>query len=394
MMGHLEKPELRSFLQGKMPPEALLETDDHLAACSRCREALEIEAQMGLSLTDIDALLQPPAEHIEYVQLQQMVDNQSVPSSVANHVADCAMCSRELAELRQFAQQIASMPRSGAKIVAIDAKRNWHMPAGWFALAAVLVLAVAAGLSWHNLTHLQHGSTALASLRDGKGQLTVDNAGKLLGAEDLPESDRAALRSAMTTGRIESVLPSRFAGQKQETMLGAPSAAPAFKVLSPVDRVLVNDLVDFKWEPVEGAVSYRVTIFDSEYKKIVESPSIQQTDWKSTKALPRGVVYTWAVIAQKRDGTVRAPAPPQPEAAFKVVSQDEAAKISEAVENHPSDHLMLAVLYARAGAIEEARSQLDQLSGDNPNSPLVAQLKASLTHAPQAASPMKTNPAQ
>jgi hypothetical protein len=210
----------------------------------------------------------------------------------------------------------------------------------------------------------------------------------------LPEADRHALQAAMLTGRIDAVIPSKFTGRRTETMLGAPTPAADFNVLSPVDRVLIDDKVLFRWEPVVGASMYRVTVFDPAYRKVAESPAVPQTDWQMTTPLPRGVTYTWTVTAQKGNGTVRAPVPPQPEAVFKVASQDEAATISELEQTHPSDHLLLAVLYARAGALSEARDQLDLLAKDNPNSALVPRLKNSLAQASQAASPTKTNPAQ
>ena len=391
-MDHLQKSELQSFLQGKMPPAALLECDDHLAACPRCRERLGIEAGLALSKANVKALLQSPLDHIEYEQLQRMVDNEPVPSAAVEHVAECLICSQELVELREFANKIASMPRSASKITSISGGRRLHIPHSWFALAAVLVLAVAAGLFWVSLTH--RTPAAVASLSDGGGHLSLDRAGKLHGADGLPEADRHALQAAMLTGRIDGVIPSKFTGRRTETMLGAPTPAADFNVLSPVDRVLIDDKVLFRWEPVVGASMYRVTVFDPAYRKVAESPAIPQTDWQMTTPLPRGVTYTWTVTAQKGNGTVRAPVPPQPEAVFRVASQDEAATISELEQTHPSDHLLLAVLYARAGALSEARDQLDLLAKDNPNSALVPRLKNSLAQASQAASPTKTNPAQ
>ncbi len=391
-MNHLQKSELQSFLQGKMPASALLECDDHLAACPQCREELELEAGLTSSKANVESLLQSPPAHIDYEQLQRMVDNEPVPPAVLQHVAGCASCSRELAELRAFAGKIAAMPRSASKITSISAGRRLQIPHSWFALAAVLVLAVAAGLSWRSLTH--GTAPAIASLSDGGGQISLDSAGKLHGADGLPEADRHALQSAMLTGRIDAVIPPKFTGQKTETMLGAPTPATGFKVLSPIDRVLIDDKVLFKWEPVAGASAYRVTVFDPAYQKVAESPAISQTDWQMTTPLPRGVTYTWTVTAEKANGTVRAPIPPQPEAVFKVASQDEAATIGQLEQAHPSDHLLLAVLYARAGAVDDARNQLDLLARDNPNSALVPRLKDSLAQASQAASPTKTNPAQ
>jgi len=49
-------------------------------------------------------------------------------------------------------------------------------------------------------------------------------------------------------------------------------------------------------------------------------------------------------------------------------------------------------LYAKAGAVDEARTELDLLEKENPNSPIVAQLKASLDQA--TPSPIRTKAAQ
>jgi len=68
-----------------------------------------------------------------------------------------------------------------------------------------------------------------------------------------------------------------------------------------------------------------------------------------------------------------------------------ASELREAQLHHPDDALLLAVLYARAGAIDEARGAMDRLAAENPDSPLVARLRASL---PQAPSPIKSNAAQ
>ena len=89
---------------------------------------------------------------------------------------------------------------------------------------------------------------------------------------------------------------------------------------------------------------------------------------------------------------MREPAPPEPEAAFKVVSAAEALKIAEARRDYPNDHLLMAIVDAEAGAMTEARGEVEQLEAENPGSALVAKLKAGLNQRPP--SPIKTNGAQ
>jgi predicted Zn-dependent protease len=69
-----------------------------------------------------------------------------------------------------------------------------------------------------------------------------------------------------------------------------------------------------------------------------------------------------------------------------------AAGIKSAMRGPANGHLLLAVLYAKAGAVDEARTELDLLEKENPNSPIVDELKASLDQA--TPSPMRTKAAQ
>jgi hypothetical protein len=69
-----------------------------------------------------------------------------------------------------------------------------------------------------------------------------------------------------------------------------------------------------------------------------------------------------------------------------------AAGIESALRGPANGHLLLAVLYAKAGAVDDAGEQLDLLAKENPNSPIVARLKSSLNQA--TPSPIKTKAAQ
>jgi hypothetical protein len=69
-----------------------------------------------------------------------------------------------------------------------------------------------------------------------------------------------------------------------------------------------------------------------------------------------------------------------------------AAEIENVLRGPANGHLLLAVLYAKAGDVEEARTELERLGAENPNSPIVAELKSSLDQA--VPSPIKTKAAQ
>lgn len=396
MTRHLSSPELQAFVARELPSAQLLEADDHLAECAACRSALEQHAGAGNGVQQMESVFAAAEPHLEYEQVRLLAERKAVSPEVSLHAASCGACAREVAELRKFAAEVGAMPR--ATVAATPVVRNnvvpmkpsiWRSPVLWSGLAAAAVLLVVVGLYHQHAT--PDAVDAIASLHDGGAQIFVDRGGQLHGEETASDAWRAQLAAAMQTGKLEVNVPARLAVERTETMLGSPSGPPAFRLLSPVGRVSVSDRPAFTWNALDGAKTYKVTVYGAGYKKIVESPIVSTTNWQAMDTLPRGAVYTWTVTAEGGKGTVVEPAPPQPEAAFKVLEANAAAELQQAAASHPHDALLLAVLYARAGAVDEARAQIDALAAENPDSKLVAQLRESLLQSP---SPIRTNDAQ
>jgi hypothetical protein len=66
------------------------------------------------------------------------------------------------------------------------------------------------------------------------------------------------------------------------------------------------------------------------------------------------------VRVQTEKDTLILPAPPAPPALIRILDDAEAAELAEARRVHGDDHLLLALLNARAGVIAETRHQLEQ----------------------------------
>jgi hypothetical protein len=300
------------------------------------------------------------------------------------HYFDCPACLAQVEALQAVTQQLGGQPRE-LRRAPIPWPVRIAVPA---AIAAGLAIAFMGYHASHQPVQQANGS----ELRDGNLKLSLDKAGQLHGADGLAQKDRDALQAALATGRLEASLPSDLLASKAETMLGDSDAAVLFKVTSPVDRVVSDDRPSFTWESMAGATAYRVRVYAGGYRKVAESPVLHALSWQSPVALARGANYTWTVTASTSNGEVRTPAPPQPEAVFQVMASGAAAGIESTLRGPANGHLLLAVLYAKAGAVDEARAELDRLAVENPNSPVVAQLKASLDQA--TPSPIKTKAAQ
>jgi anti-sigma factor RsiW len=392
-MNHLSNSELHAFLQQGLPADELLKLDDHLAVCPDCRTALEREAGGEGRIAALAARFVDTPVHLNYGDLLRLAEGQTASAEASRHVTSCRACAAEVAELRQFAAELAARPRSMRKDSIAPPSRvvPWRINPTWYGLAAAMIL-LAVGIGYWRMAGSSHPAVdTVASLRNGDEQLTVDRNGEFHGASDVTGDLRNQMKATMTTGRLEVSLPASFSRLHTETMLGAPEKAASFRVLTPVSCVAIGDRPAFAWEAMAGATSYRVMIYDVGYQKIAESPTLHEAKWQPSTALPRGTTYTWTVTAGGPAGSVREPAPPQPEAAFRVMKADEAALLQQEARRYAGDPLLLAVLYARAGAMPEAQAQLDRLAEENPGSRLVDELRASLAQAP---SPTKTNAAQ
>jgi hypothetical protein len=63
-----------------------------------------------------------------------------------------------------------------------------------------------------------------------------------------------------------------------------------------------------------------------------------------------------------------------------VLAQARMDQLQAAERQYPDAHLLLAALYAQAGAFSGARRHLAALQQENPNSDLVRKLSASVAH--------------
>jgi hypothetical protein len=110
--------------------------------------------------------------------------------------------------------------------------------------------------------------------------------------------------------------------------------------------VFVDSRPIFRWTPVPGATSYAITVGDSNQYPVLESGPLSGdiTTWVAPRPLPGGA-YSWSLVAQVGEKEVVLPALEQPEARTQLLRQA-----------RPS--LPLAVFYAQAGMVAEARGEL------------------------------------
>jgi hypothetical protein len=112
-------------------------------------------------------------------------------------------------------------------------------------------------------------------------------------------------------------------------VLRGPASAPGFTLQAPLSTEVPGGRPTFRWTPLSGAESYRVTyrviyrvmVFDRDFNRVLDSGPLSGTDWTPDRplpALPAGT-YTWQVKARRGGEEVTAPGPGLPQALFRVV---------------------------------------------------------------------------
>lgn len=277
---------------------------------------------------------------------------------IDRHIAGCLQCQARLC--------------GSAPAEAGHARRTWV----WILLAASVALVALGALVVRRL--VLPPQPAVVVLRDEGGVIALGHSGNLRTPIDLSPKYAMQVSLALKSARLPLDPAIAALPRNKETPLGRSDEVVPFELFHPSGEAAISDRPVFSWRELPRATAYRVSVYDGNANKIAESPEIAATQWTPDQPLSRGATYTWTVTATVGGQTVRAPVPPAPEARFVVLAADVVEPLIEAQREYPGAHLLLACLFARAGAFADARTEVRALAAANPHSMLPRQLEDSL----------------
>jgi hypothetical protein len=396
---HLSADERERYRQRRTTPRELLELDAHLATCTACREQLlpadrlragvvALQAQLQ---TDPDAAEDHPSHHDVAAHADRRLEAIDA-ELVESHLAACPPCAEDVEDLRALGRALAAGGGAGG-----PHRRRWPQVAPWAAgiAAAALLGAGAITASLRNqvaalraeVARLRearvadHGHPAAARiLHDVAGQIVLGQDGRVAGLGSLSPPEEQRIRLALATGRIQ-VPPSLGALLPGPHSLRGPVEGTDLAPLEPLGTVVESDRPTFRWRPLTGARGYIVAVYDSRLDQVAASPTLTTTEWRPALPLRRGVAYSWQITAKGGGHERTAPAPPAPEARFKVLEQEQVEALAQARRRWPRSHLLLGMHYADAGLLDDAERELRALVSIAPDSRLARELLESLRAA-------------
>lgn len=222
-------------------------------------------------------------------------------------------------------------------------------------------------------------SPVIAKLNDGDERITIDSAGNVTGLGELTPATVQVVKETLLAQNVPRPAELIELAGERGTLRGDPVTGQSFKLLSPARAVISSDRPTFKWEAMPGATSYRVFVGDADNREVASSAELlpSLTEWTPSTRLPRGRVYTWAIIAKVKGSDIIVPAASQPEMKFKVLSAEVLRDLT-ILRNSTRSHLALGIYYARAGMLEEAAREFKELVKQNPRSPTALKLLRSI----------------
>ncbi|MDX2031252.1 MAG: zf-HC2 domain-containing protein [Blastocatellia bacterium] len=382
---------------------ALCEIARHVEACASChreyREVFREKRGPEPAWFEFTSESWLKEEHLERAELLAYVEGavEAEDGEIFEaHLRQCDACRAEAARLRDARREAPARDSKWREAVA--RLRAWVRAAGpapvWAlpALALLLFLLLLGAIRWGRWG--QSGEPRPKEMAGEPPKATsreaADRAAAPAPTASPEERKRPApvdLSGARARGRMAppTILPSILPPILEDLMIepgmtrSDPRGETDFRLVSPPQEVVAEDLPAFRWEGLQGATGYKLFVASPSDWKAIESPTLPPTarSWTPPAPLRRGETYTWVVHAFTAEGDVRLPSPNEPERRFKVLNARDFRRLSPH-RRAEAPRLARALQYVQMGMLREAETELLRFPEQGPDAAFVARLLAQI----------------
>lgn len=310
---------------------------EHLGRCPEC-EALHFESigftQGARALRNVFEEAEPFEEHLAQEELVRYAagDFRGLDlDGIQAHLNACEPCRGEVSGHRQWIATIAQPRHSRTR----------------FAVIAAVAASAGVGILLTVWNARKPDLVPDPRVRTPPAAVTVDRP---------HENEWDAMKADVRRTGVLPLPRDIRAFSAEDVVRGAPPKRARRRV-SPSSTTVMETNPTLRWPSVAGS-SAIVSVLSGR-DLVAQSPPLSASEWQVTPNLERGRIYRWQVLVQRGDESVLMPAPPAPPALFRVLDDSDVATVERARSQKAGDHLLLAVVYARAGLTEAARDELD-----------------------------------
>lgn len=421
---HISESKLERFSVRNLSETELTNVAGHLTECPDCQAEFVSTLRRQRGTANLSFSLSPEFwlrhGHLDYEQLVELGDGKFDAADrelFDAHLQVCPACSEDVKGFMAFREQIT--PEMGVSYGPLEngsvkeqlpwmswwRGRTWSPVYSAALVALGIALVIGAALLLKQRTENQQaqqeptpqvsprstpggdlatlpsppaspgespsekptGAEALVVLNDRGGAITVDKRGNVSGLEDVPAATRNEIAQVLLSERLDAPAILKELRGQEGGLRGSNNKQP-FKLISPSRAVIVSDLPMFSWEKAQGASAYKVYVNDLAGHEVARSEELppESIRWRVPKALKRGDIYSWTVVAVVDGKELVSPGPSSPELRFQILPQNQLNQLRDLKKTQ--SHLALAVFYSKVGMLAEAEQELNELQSRNPGS--------------------------
>jgi anti-sigma factor RsiW len=245
---HLTQKQIEDYSRNRLPGAELLAAGDHLDQCAMCRErveaGLDVDTAFFALREEVFVENGNVSPHLTSEQATQYVDKDLSGEELqvaTDHLSNCEQCAFAVADLRAFRNEMApSLDREfGPTQVVPPTRSSWRerftqlfrvspVPAAGAAALAIVLLTFIAWTVWRTTREEKpevsvvvptpsvqpspsaaptvvvqpEPASVVAQLNDGAGIVSVDQEGKLSGADNLRASYQELVKRALMSQKL------------------------------------------------------------------------------------------------------------------------------------------------------------------------------------------------